>query len=234
MIRILVIVLNLVLILSSCDSPRVAAPIGLEAIKKKLERRWPDNQTITIVFHGHSVPAGYFATPTVRTFDSYPTLVHQRLCEMYPTAVINCIVTAIGGENCEEGLVRFERDVLSLNPDLVLIDYGLNDRALDTGTVKKAWAKMVTLAKHGGVPVILVTPTGARDVDFDENSDPLRLRTEIIRATSRQQNVLLADVYKAWADTLRSGLPQDSLLSHINHPNRRGHELVTQVIMNLF
>ena len=64
------------------------------------------------------------------TVNAYPHLIHRALKERYPTAVINVIVTAIGGEASESGAARFERDVLSLKPDLVLIDYGLNDRGL--------------------------------------------------------------------------------------------------------
>jgi hypothetical protein len=33
--------------------------------------RWPKNRTLTIVSHGHSVPAGYTRAGLVRTFDAY-------------------------------------------------------------------------------------------------------------------------------------------------------------------
>ena len=35
---------------------------------------WPGNRTVNIVCHGHSVPAGYFKTPVVDTFNAYPFL----------------------------------------------------------------------------------------------------------------------------------------------------------------
>ena len=34
----------------------------LSDLKKELQIEWPKNRTINIVFHGHSVPAGYFKT----------------------------------------------------------------------------------------------------------------------------------------------------------------------------
>jgi acyl-CoA thioesterase I len=41
----------------------------LAPVAAKLEQVWPKNHLVNIVFHGHSVPAGYFKTPTV---DSLP------------------------------------------------------------------------------------------------------------------------------------------------------------------
>ena len=55
------------------DNNRLADPINyLSGIKAELKKEWPNNRTINLVFHGHSVPAGFFKTPIVNTFDSYP------------------------------------------------------------------------------------------------------------------------------------------------------------------
>ena len=56
-----------------------------------------------MVAHGHSVPAGYFKTPVVQTFDAYPHLPHKALNERYAHAVINVIVTVMGGEDSVSG-----------------------------------------------------------------------------------------------------------------------------------
>ena len=69
----------------------------------QLNRTWPNNRTINVVCHGHSVPAGDFKTPLVDSFNAYPHLIHRRLKDRYPNAVINVIVTAIGGEASESG-----------------------------------------------------------------------------------------------------------------------------------
>ena len=39
----------------------------LQDLKQELQTEWPKNRTINVVFHGHSVPAGYFKTPAVNT-----------------------------------------------------------------------------------------------------------------------------------------------------------------------
>jgi len=47
---------------------QVADPkVYLSDVKQELEKTWPQNRTVNLVFHGHSVPAGYFLTPHVNT-----------------------------------------------------------------------------------------------------------------------------------------------------------------------
>ena len=84
----------------------------LKEIINILKTHWPDNRTVNIVCHGHSVPAGYFATPMVNTFNSYPHLVHRELNERFPFAVINMIVSAVGAEDSVTGKKRFESETL--------------------------------------------------------------------------------------------------------------------------
>src|SRR5690606_5862244 len=106
----------------------------LQEIKMELEKKWPDNRTINLVFHGHSVPAGYFKTPVVNTLDAYPFQVLKGIKEHYPHAVINIINTSIGGENSISGAERFETGVLIHRPDVLFLDYALNDTGIGLET----------------------------------------------------------------------------------------------------
>src|ERR1017187_3388343 len=161
--------------LTSCSTPRVSQMSAVPAIADErtyladvcaeLAKSWPTNRTVNIVCHGHSVPAGYAKTPAVRTFDAYPFLLHRGLNERFPHAVVNVIVTAIGGENSEQGAKRFARDVLSLRPDVVTIDYSLNDRKIGVARAEKAWRAMIEMALAQHIKIILLTPTGDESAD---------------------------------------------------------------------
>ena len=53
----------------------------LSSIKEQLNKVWPKNHTINLVFHGHSVVAGYQDKHEVHTFESYPFLLLKELKE---------------------------------------------------------------------------------------------------------------------------------------------------------
>ncbi|MCE2960500.1 MAG: SGNH/GDSL hydrolase family protein [Akkermansiaceae bacterium] len=202
----------------------------LTPLSDLMKTAWPKNRAIQVVFHGHSVPAGFHKTPEVKTFESYPHLVHVKLKEQYPLAIINVITTAIGGENSIPGAARFERDVLSLKPDIIFIDYALNDRRQPDEKVEAAWLAMITAAKNTKVPVVLLTPTGDSSAKLDDPKDPLNLRAELIRKIAKDQGVLIADVFAAWKAEIEKGTPQTEILSQVNHPNLKGHTLAAETI----
>lgn len=206
----------------------------LAEIKGELQKMWPDNRTITIVCHGHSVPAGYFETPTVDSLHAYPHLLLTRLKQRYPTAVINVIVTAIGGENAVSGAARFERDVLTHRPDIVTIDYALNDRANGLARSRRAWEQMIASAKARGIKVILLTPTPDLQSALDDAEDPLNQHARQVRELAAYHKVGLVDSLLLFQQRLQGGRRLEDLMSQANHPNSAGHELVAEGLMEWF
>jgi acyl-CoA thioesterase-1 len=202
----------------------------LSELTKVMRADWPGNRTVNIVCHGHSVPAGYFVTPRVQTFDSYPHLLHRALGERFPKAVINVIVTAIGGEQSESGAERFERDVLDKHPDVVTIDYSLNDRGIGLERAKVAWSQMIESALKAKIKVILLTPTPDQSAKIDDPIDPLNQHAEQVRGLAKHYGVALVDSLNEFKGAIKGGATLSSLMSQVNHPNRAGHELVAKAL----
>ena len=207
----------------------------LSDLCRTLTQQWPGNRTVNIVCHGHSVPAGYACTPWVDTFHAYPHLVHYALKQMFPYAVINVIVTAIGGENSLNGSIRFQHDVLNHDPALVTIDYGLNDRGFDLEKVEKAWRGMIEEALAQKVKVILMTPSW--DLSwFDKNQKWKELEKQAcqIRHLSEEYGIGLGDSFLAFERYVGSVGNLQDLLSHINHPSELGHRIIAREITSWF
>jgi lysophospholipase L1-like esterase len=203
-------------------------------IRAELQKPWPQNHEFRIVCHGHSVPAGYFVTPKVDTFNSYPHLFHLALKQEFPTAVINVVVTAIGGENSVLGEKRFVEDVMSLKPRVVTIDYALNDRSLPIDQCKAAWQSMISTAVKSNAKVILLTPTPDTTAKMLNADDPLTQRANMIRELARKNNVSLVDPYSSFTDILKAGESLATYMSQSNHPNRKGHEIVANKLTEVF
>lgn len=201
----------------------------LKPLTEELTKTWPKNRLVNIVCHGHSVPAGYFKTPVVDTFHAYPHLLHKALKARFPHAVLNVIVTAIGGEDAESGAKRFEAEVLCHRPDLLLIDYSLNDRRLGLERTASAWTQMIQVAQKKKVPLILCTPTL-------DNTDLVELRQHAaqVRQLAEKHTTGLADSFARWEKAIADGSPRDSLLSQGNHPNEVGHALVVHEVLRWF
>lgn len=206
----------------------------LAPIITELKKDWPTNRTINIVCHGHSVPAGYFKTPVVDTFHAYPHLLHRAIKEHYPHAVVNVIVTAIGGETSISGAARFERDVLSHKPDVVCIDYALNDRVGGLDKARVAWSEMIQKALAANVKVVLFTPTADTRAKLDDPKDLLNQHAEQVRQLAAEFHVGLVDSLALFKAEIAKGVPLEALMSQINHPNVRGHELVAEALGNWF
>jgi len=209
-----------------------AAALG--DVAADLDVKWPKNRTMHIVCHGHSVPAGYFTTPEVRADEASPALLQAGLRRRHPHAVLNVIVTAVGGENAVSGAARFERDVLALRPRVVTIDYSLNDRRIGLEKARTSWTQMIVAAKAAGIRVILLTPTPDQGSRWDDPQDPLNLHAEQVRALAREHGVLLVDSLALFKAKVAAGTPLSGLMSQGNHPDAAGHALVGEALLALF
>ncbi|PCJ59971.1 MAG: lipase [Planctomycetota bacterium] len=208
----------------------------LRAIVEVLKTHWPKNRTVNVVCHGHSVPSGYFATPMVDSFNAYPHLLHVGLKNRYPFAVLNSIVTAIGGESSAAGSKRFEKEVLCHRPDVLTIDYGLNDRGLGLEKAYGYWSDMIKMGLEAEVKIILLTPTidmtQAKEYHGEDKSELLEHAKQIIDLANEFE-IGLVDSFAACHDAVSKSDISD-VLSWSNHPNRTGHDLVVKELMHWF
>lgn len=201
----------------------------------ELYKQWPNNKTQNLVFHGHSVPTGYYtAAIGVRTFDSYPFYTLKSLKEKYNFAVLNCIITSIGGENAKKGATRFESDVLNHKPDVVFIDYSLNDRGISLEEARTAWVSMIEAALQKNIKVILCTPTPDTREDILSDDAPLKAHADQVRSLAALYKIGLVDSYAIFKKVVQDGGNLNDYMSQNNHPNELGHRLVADEILTWF
>ena len=206
----------------------------LKDLKIELEKEWPDNRTINLVIHGHSVPAGYHKTPIVNTLGYYPYQLLTRLKGKYPYAVINIINTSIGGENSVEGARRFDSEVLTHKPDVLFIDYSLNDRRVGLEKSYKAWQGMIRKALEMNIKVILMTPSPDQSVDLLEANNELEQHQQQVLRFAKENGLGLIDSYSLFKDKVLAGDSIAAYMSQSNHPNEKGHLLIANEALKYF
>jgi lysophospholipase L1-like esterase len=173
-------------------------------------------------------------TPIITTTESYPNLVLKYVTQQYQTAVVNAIKTCIGGENAVQGAVRFEKGVLSHKPDVVFIDYALNDRKNGLEKSKIAWENMINQALKANVKVVLLTPTPDTSEDILNANSPLAQHTRQIIELGKQYNIPVIDSYGTFKKMVQSGVVLNNYMAQPNHINTLGHDVVAKLIKPLF
>lgn len=226
-------------------------------IQRLLQEKQQDltkNQPITIAFLGDSVTQGcfecYLTSPTSlqTVFDyksAYSTRVRELLNLLYPTVQINIINSGISGDSAPVGAQRFERDVLSYNPDLVVISYGLNDsvQGLDgLETYKLALAEMFGKLKERQIDCIFLTQNvmnstvsphltdklfidlAHRFADEVQNNGVLHTYFETAKEVCLEYGVKVCDLHSVWEKLISLGVDTTELLANkLNHPTREIH-----------
>ena len=91
----------------------------------EFDRRAQAGEALSVVFFGGSLTYGANASDPLIT--SYRGLMATYLKERYPKAHFSIHDAAIGGSGSQLGLFRLERDVLAHKPDLVFLDFTVND-----------------------------------------------------------------------------------------------------------
>lgn len=176
------------------------------------------------------------------TRESYIEKFRMKLIDKYETTSVSVVNAGIGGDNLLQMEKRLERDILSLQPDLVLVNGSLNwDPTMGTTEDFEASLRRIIhrIRNETKADIILLTPNGElRNTqmfgsDAPEPSTPERV--EVIRRLASEEQVCLSDTYAVWERARDMGCPWIELLANgSNHPSVEGHEVYAVTLMKLF
>lgn len=190
--------------------------------------------------------------PVYRAEQCYVARVGRRLNELFPAANVTMLNAGVSGDGSAGGLARLERDVLSFHPDLVTVNFGLNDASGGAAGLEKYRANMTEIFTRilaSGAEAMLVTPNFmceyvpslvegehlrefARSVTSIQKDGVMTQFVEAAREVARSLGVPVADAYRRWERMRDAGVDTTALLSNgINHPTAEMHELFVEEIM---
>ena len=174
----------------------------------------------TVVVFGDSIVQGY------QQPEGWPEILGRELVARFPG--VSIANAGVSGDTAARGLARLERDVLSLQPDLVLISFGLNDMKNREPVDRFAGAMNGIIAKleETGSSVVLLTTTRLqRGTGMVARFSPDEYN-DAIGKIARERGFLLIDVYNEF-----KGFNTPEYLMDVAHPNLLGYKKVSGIVL---
>lgn len=192
---------------------------------QKLEKGAP----VTIVALGDSLTYGWMAKK------GYHTFLDEMLHEKYPKCRLSIINKGIPGDTASGGLSRLNDDVLKYNPDIVFIQFALNDAFTGyslsqyTNNIQRIIDK---INEKLNAEIILVTSIHLIDKRANQIANKFY---DSLEQLARVNKLPIAMVHTYWNKKIKDGVQLKNLIQADRiHPNDRGYMLMAEAIMEVF
>lgn len=194
-----------------------------------------------LVCLGDSITKGY--RPGVTKEETFSSQLEKLLLEKgCKNQVLN---VGIGGERTDQALHRFEKDVASKKPAMVLIMYGANDSYIDKGKTSPRISKeqfatnlkelVQKCKKIGAIPLLMTSNSyGRKPTNNGADKNPNDLLSEfmvVTRLVAKESNTLLIDHFEFWSLADKSGTDVSKWTTDQLHPNPLGHKKMAELIL---
>lgn len=194
---------------------------GNQARLAKVIKKLQAGEEVTIAYLGGSITQGSSAGNEL----CYARLTTNWFEEQFPDATINYVNAGIGATGSYIGIHRADRDVLAHDPDLVFIDFSVNDtsdrmainRATYEGLIRKLWSY------ESAPAIVCLAMTQENGTSVQDEHSEIAIRYDIPFISYRNAILDVIDKgYIVWDD-----ISDDNI-----HPNVPGHAVLTQMITN--
>lgn len=174
--------------------------------------------------------------------DGYVSLVHALLHATYPERQIRIVNMGIGGDTVRDLAVRWQSDVLALQPDWLTIFIGINDvwRQFDGGQHP---AQYILLDEYAATlehliratrpqleGLVLMTPYYIEP----DRAEPMRALMDrygaVVRRLAAAHQAVLVDTQSAF-DRVLAQIPPLALAADRVHPNLVGHMILARAFL---
>ncbi len=186
---------------------------------KQVMKRAQAGEELTIAFIGGSITQGSLASKSEHCYAAH---VYEWWKQAFPNATFHYINAGIGGTTSQFGTVRVQTDVLVHQPDLVFVEFSVNDDStelyLETyeGLVRKIWSAE-------SEPAIMLV----HNVRYDNGANAQVQHGKIARYYDLPAVSMQRAIYPYVLDGTveRREITPDDL-----HPNDKGHAWIAAVI----
>lgn len=202
-----------------------------------------DNGAINIVAFGDSVTHGSL-NYAIDYESVYWERLRKKILKIRNYVPVNAICAGIGAVTADGSVRRIDSQVMSHNPDLVIVCFGLNDVNGPLDKFLNALRTIFDKCQNGGAEVIFMTPNMMNTYIAD---DTLESDREYAAVTMKAQTsgrmdmymneavqlaesmgVTVCDCYSEWKKLAETQDTTLLLCNRVNHPSAEMHELFAQ------
>lgn len=188
----------------------------LQAAMQKAREGHP----LTIGFIGGSITAGASASKAAHR---YTFRVTNWFTKKFPQSKVSYVGAGIGGTGSHFGAYRVQSALLSKKPDIVFVEFSVNDSATAGATFSMEALLRQILSAPNEPAVVMIGMLNQDGVNAQEAHAPV----------ARHYGLPYISVKNAlWPEIQNGRAPWASLFSDNVHPNDEGHALVAQLVRN--
>lgn len=165
-------------------------PANLTELRKTMK----SGKEVKIVCYGDSITYGFEDVKNA-PYHPYPQTLETLLIKKYKNQNISVINEGHGGWRSDHAVNKATELVLSQKPDVVLLDFGINDAYSDftEAYFKKKMIELVKSVKKDGALVVILSPTPINT----NKSNIVKAYIPILEAIAKEQKVLYFDLHNA-------------------------------------
>jgi lysophospholipase L1-like esterase len=176
---------------------------------------------------GDSITDGYGVTK------GFVSWVVEKIKTAYPDLELFTILSGMSGDNTRDGLYRLGRELENRTPDLVTINFGVNDAfsGISSGMFASNLTDMVKMIQDKGCERIVLLSC---EVIPDARAEQIVLPYwEAMEKVALENGVIYSDVNGRWRDVVAGGVNQwDLIIPGDMHPNEAGHKLIGEAVFD--
>lgn len=188
---------------------------GNWAAIRNIMKRAEAGESVTIGFLGGSITQGSLASVPEKC---YASLVYQWWTSRFPnTQYINA---GIGGTSSQFGVARVQDDLLRYNPDLIFVEFSVNDE--NTDFFRETYEGLIRRILRAGTAVFLIF-----NVCYDTMFSAEDMHLQIGKHYDLPCVSMKSTIYPEVAS---GNIPNRQITPDDLHPNDAGHAMVASVI----
>lgn len=192
---------------------------GNQARIKSFMKRAMQGEKLTLGFLGGSITQGSLATDPKLC---YAWRVYEWFGKTFPKAEFTYVNAGIGGTTSQFGVARADSDLLSAEPDFVIIEFSVNDESdehfLETyeGLVRKVYSSQKK-------PAVFIV----HNVYYSNGANAQIQHAKVVRHYDLPAVSMQSSIYP---EVVAGRIANRDITPDDLHPNDKGHGLVAEVI----